>query len=101
LIHLVEHFEAGDFGFEVLDDENLRPHYARTCRLWQDRLAANREAALRVADEPTFRAWRLWLAACSISFEESVSAVYQVLMAKRGSARRPLTREYMYGKAVD
>jgi cyclopropane-fatty-acyl-phospholipid synthase len=100
LIHLSETIrEAENAGFEVLDVENLRPHYARTCRLWQERLTANREAALRVADEPTFRAWRLWLAACSLSFEEGVSSVYQVLMAKRGSARRPLTREYMYGRS--
>ena len=100
LIHLSETIrEAENAGFEVLDVENLRPHYARTCRLWQERLAANREAALRVADEPTFRAWRLWLAACSLSFEEGYSSVYQVLMAKRGSARRRLTREYMYGRA--
>jgi len=100
LIHLSETIrEAENAGFEVLDVENLRPHYARTCHLWQERLTANREAALRVADEPTFRAWRLWLAACSLSFEEGVSSVYQVLMAKRGSARRPLTREYMYGRS--
>ena len=98
-IHLSETIrEAENAGFEVLDVENLRPHYARTCRLWQERLTANREAALRVADEPTFRAWRLWLAASSLSFEEGISSVYQVLMAKRGSARRPLTREYMYGR---
>ncbi len=102
LIHLSETIrEAENAGFEVLDVENLRPHYARTCRLWQERLTANREAALRVADEPTFRAWRLWLAACSINFEEGLIDVYQVLMAKRGSARRPLTREYMYGRSVD
>ena len=102
LIHLSETIcEAENAGFEVLDVENLRPHYARTCRLWQERLTASREAALHVADEHTFRAWRLWLAACSLNFEEGVSSVYQVLMAKRGSARRPLTREYMYGKAVD
>jgi cyclopropane-fatty-acyl-phospholipid synthase len=100
LIHLSETIrEAENAGFEVLDVENLRPHYARTCLLWQERLAANREAALRVADEPTFRAWRLWLAACSLGFEEGNNSVYQVLMAKRGSARRPLTREYLYGKA--
>src|SRR5271157_1837012 len=100
LIHLSETIrEAENAGFEVLDVENLRPHYARTCRLWQERLATNREAALRVADEPTFRAWRLWLAACSLSFEEGYSSVYQVLIAKRGSARRRLTREYIYGRS--
>ena len=80
-IHLSETIrEAENAGFEVLDVENLAP-ISRTCRLWQRRLTANREAALRVADEPTFRAWRLWLAASSLSFEEGISSVYQVLMA--------------------
>lgn len=97
LIHLCEAIrEAEDAGFEVLDVENLRPHYARTCRLWGEQLAGNREAALRLVDEATFRAWRIWLAASSLSFEEGLDSVYQVLMAKRGSPRRKLTREYMY-----
>jgi len=97
LIHLGETIRlAEEAGFEVLDVENLRPHYARTCRLWEQRLAAQREAALQLVDERTFRAWRIWLAASSVSFEEGSSSIYQVLMAKHGAARRRLTREYMY-----
>ena len=96
LIHLYEMVRAAeDAGFEVLDVENLRPHYALTCRLWQQRLAANREAALRVVSEPVFRAWLIWLAASSVSFEEGVSSVYQILFAHRGAPRR-LTREHVY-----
>lgn len=97
LIHLGETIcMAEEAGFEVLDVENLRPHYARTCRLWEQRLAAQREAALQLVDEPIFRAWRLWLAASSLSLEEGFSSIYQVLMAKQGAARRRLTFEYMY-----
>ena len=35
---------------------NLRPHYARTCRLWHDRLLENRAAAEREVgrDTPSF-----------------------------------------------
>jgi cyclopropane-fatty-acyl-phospholipid synthase len=97
LIHLHETIRAAeDAGFEVVDVENLRPHYARTCDLWQQRLAAQREAALRLVDEPTFRAWRLWLAASSLSFEEGFSSIYQVLLSRRGAPRARWTREYMY-----
>jgi cyclopropane-fatty-acyl-phospholipid synthase len=97
LIHLGETIRmAEQAGFEVLDVENLRPHYARTCRLWEQRLAARREAALEIVDERTFRAWRIWLAASSLSFEEGSSSIYQILMARRGAARRRMTREYMY-----
>jgi cyclopropane-fatty-acyl-phospholipid synthase len=97
LIHLWEMIRAAeDSGFEVLDVENLRPHYALTCRAWQQRLTANRDAALRLVDEPTFRAWRIWLAASALSFENGFSSVYQVLMSKRGAPRRRLTRESVY-----
>ena len=97
LIHLNETIRAAeDAGFEVVDVENLRPHYARTCALWEQRLAAQREAALRLVDEATFRAWRIWLAASSLSFEEGMSSIYQVLLARRGEARKRWTREYVY-----
>jgi cyclopropane-fatty-acyl-phospholipid synthase len=97
LIHLWEMIRAAeDSGFEVLDVENLRPHYALTCRRWEQRLAANRDAALLLVDEPTLRAWRIWLAASALSFEDGLSSVYQVLMSKRGAPSRRLTREHMY-----
>ena len=88
-IHLHEMIRAAEeSGFEVLDVENLRPHYALTCRLWEQRLSACREAALRLVDVETFRAWRIWLAASSLSFEEGFNGVYQLLLGKRGAMRR-------------
>ena len=97
LIHVGETIRfAEEAGFEVLDVENLRPHYARTCRLWEQRLMAHREEALQLVDDRTFRAWRIWLAASSLSFEEGSSSIYQLLMAKQGTPRRKWTRDYMY-----
>ena len=97
LIHLGETIRfAEEAGFEVLDLENLRPHYARTCRLWEQRLMAHREEALQLVDDRTFRAWRIWLAASSLSFEEGSSAIYQLLMARQGAPRCRWTRDYMY-----
>jgi cyclopropane-fatty-acyl-phospholipid synthase len=87
---------AEESGLEVVDVENLRPHYALTCRRWRERLEANGEAALRCVDEATFRAWRIWLAGSALSFEEGWTSVYQVLLGRRGAARGRLTREHMY-----
>jgi len=42
-------------GFEIQDVEALRRHYALTLRHWVQRLEANRDAALREVDEPTYR----------------------------------------------
>jgi cyclopropane-fatty-acyl-phospholipid synthase len=100
LIHLADVIRmAEDAGLEVLDVENLRTHYARTCRLWEQRLAARRNRALELVDEPTFRAWRIWLAASSLSFEEGFSSIYQVLLGRRGGCRRHVIREYAHSSA--
>jgi cyclopropane-fatty-acyl-phospholipid synthase len=100
LIHLYEMIGAAEVaGFEVLDVENLRQHYARTCHLWEQRLAAQRDSALQLVDEPTFRAWRIWLAASSLSFQDGFTSIYQILMAKRGATWPRLTREHLYCSA--
>jgi cyclopropane-fatty-acyl-phospholipid synthase len=89
--------EAGCIGFEVLDVESLRPHYAITCRRWVNRLIANAAECLKHVDRETYRTWLLYLAGSSISFESGATDIYQVLMAKRQPGRRKrLTREYMY-----
>ena len=85
-------------GFEVLDVENLRRHYALTCRAWVDRLMAQRDACLRVVDEATWRTWQLYLAGSSIAFDEGGLGLHQILLAKRGSnGAAPMTRAYVYG----
>jgi cyclopropane-fatty-acyl-phospholipid synthase len=84
-------------GFEVLDVENLRRHYALTCRTWVERLDANRDACLRAVDEETWRTWKLYPAGCTIAFENGDMGLHQVLLSKKGSSRAtPMTRDYMY-----
>jgi cyclopropane-fatty-acyl-phospholipid synthase len=88
---------AAAAGFEVLDVENLRPHYALTCRAWVARLQANRAACLETVDEATYRTWLLYLAGSAVNFTRGLSDVYQVLLAKRSPAQvRYLTRRYQY-----
>lgn len=85
-------------GFEILDVEGLRPHYALTLRHWVQRLEANREAALREVDEPTYRVWRLYMAACALEFESGGTGVYQILASRhnRGAWPVPLSRRDLY-----
>jgi cyclopropane-fatty-acyl-phospholipid synthase len=88
---------AENAGFEVLDVENLRRHYALTCRAWVERLMVQRDACLRVVDEATWRTWQLYLAGSSLAFEEGGLGLHQVLLAKRGANRAaPMTRAYVY-----
>jgi cyclopropane-fatty-acyl-phospholipid synthase len=98
LAHLAEVIGAAeDAGFEVLDVENLRPHYALTTREWVSRLQLSRELAMRLAGPETYRTWLLYLAASSVSFDDGYMDLCQLLLAKRGSKRlRHLTRAHLY-----
>jgi len=98
LLHVSEVIRsAEEAGFEVLDLENLRPHYALTCRAWVNRLQAAGEECLRMVTRDVYRTWLLYLAGCAVSFEEGTTDIYQALFAKRSAEqRRALTREYMY-----
>ena len=85
-------------GFEIADVESLRPHYAMTLRCWVARLEQHHEEALEYVDEPTYRCWRLYMAACALEFESGEIGVYQVLASKRTTGVPPLslTRQHLY-----
>jgi cyclopropane-fatty-acyl-phospholipid synthase len=85
-------------GFEVHDVEGWRMHYARTTRLWHDRLLANRAAAEQEVGPVKTRLWLMYLAGVSIGFERAVLGVFQTLASKRrrGVANVPLSRADLY-----
>jgi cyclopropane-fatty-acyl-phospholipid synthase len=85
-------------GFEILDVEGLRPHYAMTLRHWVSRLELRREEALQHVDEATYRVWRLYMAACALEFEAGGTGIYQILASNRsgGEWPVPLTRRDLY-----
>jgi cyclopropane-fatty-acyl-phospholipid synthase len=90
-------WEAGRAGFEVLDVESLRPHYALTCRQWVERLQHNATECMKHVDRETYRTWLLYLAGSALSFEAGATDLYQILMAKRRAPKhRRLTRDYIY-----
>ncbi|MDH4981805.1 cyclopropane-fatty-acyl-phospholipid synthase family protein [Hyphomicrobium sp. D-2] len=74
-------------GFEVLDIEAWRLHYARTCKLWCERLTANREEALKHVSEEKYRIWVAYLAGVSLAFSRGTLRIYQTLVSK--NAKRP------------
>ncbi len=86
------------YGFEVHDVEAWREHYQRTCRLWHDRLLANREAAEREVGAVTYRVWLAYLAGVSIAFERNTALLFQTLASprKRGPSGLPPTRADLY-----
>lgn len=88
---------AEQAGFEVLDVENLRPHYAVTCRAWVEGLRENVTQCLRSVEPSVYRTWLLAFAASAVCFEDGLLNLNQLLLYKPGEAgNRPFTREYIY-----
>jgi cyclopropane-fatty-acyl-phospholipid synthase len=102
-------------GLEMVDVENLRPHYARTLWAWSDALESRLDQAQRVLEADgagadagkVLRAYRLYLAGCAMSFENGWIALHQILATRpdgqletgniRGAqSTYPFNREYIY-----
>jgi cyclopropane-fatty-acyl-phospholipid synthase len=80
-------------GFEILDVQSLRPHYALTLAAWVARLEASWDAAVAAAGEEVARTWRLYMSAARLGFERGDLDIFQLLLAKPdgdGPARLPL-----------
>jgi cyclopropane-fatty-acyl-phospholipid synthase len=81
-------------GFELLDVQQLRPHYARTLRHWVHNLQRNAQEARRLAGERTYRTWLAYMSGSVVGFETNDLGVVQVLGVK-GDAALPLGRGWM------
>ena len=80
-------------GFELLDIQLLRPHYALTLAAWVARLEANWDATVAAAGVEVARTWRLYMSAARFGFETGELEVAQLLFARptaAGPAPRPL-----------
>ncbi|QGM46914.1 SAM-dependent methyltransferase [Methylocystis heyeri] len=96
--------EASGAGFEVVDVEDLRPHYIRTLERWSRRLEAREQEAIEAAGVERYRIWKVYLAAMAAAFERGSLSVAQLLLykpVKNGWGRRPWTRDYQYDGDAD
>ena len=82
--------------FSVLDIENLRLHYARTCADWLENFEAVSEQVVEMYSEEFARTWRLYLAGSSAGFQSGTLQLYQVLFAPGGNNDVPWTRQYQF-----
>lgn len=108
--------EMAGAGLEMVDTENLRPHYARTLWAWSDALEARLDEARQVLAatakevghaERVLRAYRLYLAGSAMSFEHDWISLHQMLASRPSGSTRvgpmtgaqspyPFNRGYMY-----
>ncbi len=85
-------------GFEVQDVEGWRMHYQKTTKLWCDRLTANKEEAIKIIGEETYRIWVAYLAGCSLAFLKGSARLYQTVATQhaKGMPTTPQTRADLY-----
>lgn len=107
--------DAAQAGLEMVDTENLRPHYARTLWAWSDALEAQLPQAANILRQQVaperaqkaLKAYRLYLAGCAMAFEQGWIALHQMLLTHpngridhdslRGAqSSYPFQRDYMY-----
>ena len=69
-------------GFEVVDVQSLRAHYALTLAAWVARLEAHWNEAVAATGEEVARTWRLYMSATRLAFERGDIDVCQLLLAK-------------------
>jgi cyclopropane-fatty-acyl-phospholipid synthase len=66
-------------GFEVVDVESLRQHYALTLRSWVANLEERWDDAVALVGAARARIWRLYMTGSAIGFEDGGLGLHQVL----------------------
>jgi cyclopropane-fatty-acyl-phospholipid synthase len=95
-------------NLELVDVENLRPHYAKTLWAWSDNLESQLDQAKVILTrdnndraDNVLQAYRLYLAGCALGFERGWTSLYQMLAMRSGHATDyPYTRSYMYDNST-
>lgn len=90
-------FEAGEFT--VLDVENLRLHYAKTCEHWLERFEHSLSRVREMFDEVFIRTWRLYLSGCIANFNIGALQLFQIVFSRHGNNLLPLTRSHLISSA--
>lgn len=85
-----------DQGFSVVDVENLRLHYARTCADWLARYETAADQVREMFDDKFVRMWRLYLASSSATFTSGDLQLFQVVFARATNNSLPMTRGDWY-----
>ncbi|MEM7250596.1 MAG: cyclopropane-fatty-acyl-phospholipid synthase family protein [Pseudomonadota bacterium] len=84
------------YELSVLDLENLRLHYGRTCAAWLANFERVSDRVREMYDDAFVRAWRLYLAGSVAAFSTGSLQLFQVVFAHLDDNTVPMTREHLY-----
>ena len=94
LREVMEILEPHDFS--VLDVENLRMHYARTCECWLKEFERHFDVVKERLGDQFARMWRLYLAGSVAAFRFGSLQLFQVVFAGKQCSSQPWTRSHLY-----
>ncbi len=84
-------------GFEIIDVESLRRHYALTLRCWVKALERKKQRAIALTSDETYRLWLLYMSGFAYYFDEGTVNLHQILVTPQQSKLSiPLRREDLY-----
>lgn len=85
---------AQSAGWQVMDVEGMRFHYAPTLAEWYRRTVLHRDEIVSLYDEQFYRMWLFYLAGAEQSFRHGNMVNWQLLYVKDRAAI-PMTREWI------
>ncbi|HEY9793129.1 MAG TPA: class I SAM-dependent methyltransferase [Candidatus Obscuribacterales bacterium] len=70
-------------GWEIVDVDAWRPHYAKTLRCWVENLLANQMHARELIGDAKVRLWLLFMLCSARGFENNYLGINQILLRRR------------------
>lgn len=83
--HSAMTWAAGQAGLQLRDHFSFGQDYARTCRIWSERMEAAKSKIARIGyDDRFLRSWQFYLQGCAASFSTGRTDVVQMEFAHVG-----------------
>ncbi|QZZ19919.1 class I SAM-dependent methyltransferase [Leptothermofonsia sichuanensis E412] len=85
---------AEQTGWEIVDVDAWRPHYAITLNCWADNFRRVFDRMVSLIGERKARLWQLYLRGSALAFENDYERIYQTLLRRKSDKvwNLPLTR---------
>lgn len=82
-------------GWEIVDVDAWRPHYAKTLQCWAENFDAVFDEVAQHIGERRAQIWRLYLIGCALGFANNAMGIYQTLLRRSADVRwdLPMVRE--------
>ncbi|MDT8903715.1 class I SAM-dependent methyltransferase [Anaeroselena agilis] len=89
-------WQLPEYGFQMINAESLRRHYAMTLDRWHENFDRQADAVRTKFGDRFYRMWDLYLKACAASFRIAALDIHQLVFTKGVNNDLPLTNDHIY-----